>query len=149
MKKEEARSFAKDAADRLRTVGILEITCTSSSCDVADFGNAEAIFHVGSMFLRFIRERGQEFLDVASDVTPSRFHQFSDVEIAMGWRTIEEVLAQQEPERLEIVLVRLAQHLALLNHAFSGEQERLTRARVERAAHARGKAFADHLRGKK
>jgi len=67
----------------------------------------------------------------------------------MGWKTIEEVLAKRELETLGSLLAQLQEHRAELNDAFSGDRERLTRARIERAARERGQAFVERLRGKK
>jgi hypothetical protein len=88
-------------------------------------------------------------LELATTATPEQFHQFGDVEIAMGWKTIDEVLAKRELEGLGSVLARLQEHRAELNEAFSDDRERFTRARIERAARERGQAFVDRLRGKK
>ena len=67
----------------------------------------------------------------------------------MGWKTIDQVLAKREPEELTSVLKRVRANLATLENAFSGDQERLTRARVERAARERGQEFESRLRPKK
>lgn len=64
----------------------------------------------------------------------------------MGWKTIDQVLAMREPEALGDVLARMRQHLDELEEAFSAEQERFTRARVDRAARKRGQAFVERLR---
>jgi hypothetical protein len=115
--------------------------------DVKHFGDAEAVFRVGTLLLRLVRDRGQEFMDLATSATPDKFHQFDDVVIAMGWKTIDEVLAKREPEPLSQTLARLSQHFAELAEAFSGEGERFTLARVERAARDRGDAFMGRLQG--
>lgn len=141
-------SLTDSVVDKLKAAGLADLELVSSSSEAAGFGDAEAIFEAGSMLLRFVRDRGQEFLDIASVATPTKFFQFGDVEIAMGWKTIDEVLAKQDPEPLEAVLARLAAHFAELNSAFSGERERLTGARVEHAARDRGQVFVDRLQGK-
>jgi hypothetical protein len=64
----------------------------------------------------------------------------------MGWRSVEQVLAKREPEALMSVLSRLFQNYPSLEDAFSDEQERFTRARVEKAAKERGEAFVAKLR---
>ena len=79
--------------------------------------------------------------------TPERFHQFDDVEIAMGFKTIDQVLAKREPENLTEVLARVSRHLKELDEAFSPERERLTRARIERAARDRGHSFHEQSSG--
>jgi hypothetical protein len=101
------------------------------------------------LILRFVKDRGQELLDVASTASPDRLFLFDDLAVAMGWRTIDEVLAKQEPESLDVVLTRLARYVRELNEAFSWDREPLTRAGVERAARDRGDAFMKRLRNKK
>jgi hypothetical protein len=76
------------------------------------------------------------------------FHQFDDVDVAMGWRSTAEVLAKHEPEPVHAVLRRVRSNLGALCDAFSGDQERLMRARVQKAASERGQAFTARLRGK-
>jgi hypothetical protein len=138
--------FAESVAARLNAAGLGQAELVSAVQDDASFGNAEVIFRAGSLRLRFVRDRGQEFLEMASDAAPTRFFQFDDVELALGRKTIREILAAHEPERLEVMLARLAKDVAELNDAFSGDRERLTRARVEQAARARGEAFMKWLR---
>jgi hypothetical protein len=92
--------------------------------------------------MRFARDRGQEFMDLGAAATPNIFHQLRDVEIAMGWTTIDQALTMKgQPDSLDQVLARVAHHREELDEAFSEERERFTRARVERARHERGQAF--------
>lgn len=111
------------------------------------FGDTAVVFRIGSLLLRFTKERGEEFLDLAASVEPAVFHQFDDVDIAMGWKSINDVLAKREPEDIDILLARIKSNLDILSESFSGNHERLTRARVQRAARERGQAFAARLRG--
>lgn len=141
-------SFAKILAGRLKAAGLQDAELVSSTPESPSFGDAESIFRLGPLFLHFVRDRGEEFVDVASSAAPQKFFQLDDLDIAMGWKTIDEVLSKQEPESLDAVLARIAQHGAELHDAFSGVRERLTRARVERAAQDRGQAFMGRLRGK-
>jgi hypothetical protein len=145
----EAQQLVTSWTERLRAAGLQSPELLSATYDPAHFGNAEATFRVGSILVRVVRDRGQELLNVASSQTPAQFHLIEDVEIAMGWKTIDDVLARQEPEQLDIALSRLAQRFDQLATGWSGEQERLTRARIERARRERRQAFMDRLRGKK
>lgn len=141
-------AFAKRIEDCLKAVGLQHAELTSSTPDSSNFGNADASCRLGPLILRFIRDRGQEFLDIASSARTDQFFPFDDIDIAMGWKTVEEVVSRREPESLEGVLARLSKHAQELTDAFSGERERLTRARIERATRDRGRAFVDRLRGK-
>jgi hypothetical protein len=133
---------------KLRDAGLESAELVSISPAANAFGDTVAVFRIGPVLLRVTRERGQEFVDLASGVEPGIFHQFDDVEIAMGWRSIDEVLGKREPEPIESVLQRVNANLAPLFDAFSDDQERLTRARVERAGRNRGEAFMSRLQGK-
>lgn len=145
----EAQKLVTSWTDRLQTAGLQRPELLSATYDAAHFGDAEATFRVGSMLVRIVRDRGQELLKVASGQTPAQFHPIEDVEIAMGWKTIDDVLERQEPEQLVVAISRLAQHFDQLADGLSGERERLTRARIEKATRGRRQAFIDRLRGKK
>jgi hypothetical protein len=136
----------RDALEAAELKGAEEISQLPES---EHFGNMEATFRVGSLLIKFVRDRLQAFVDLGSTSSPTKFHQFDDVEIAMGWKTIDQVLAKKEPEDLTSVLKKVSANFAALEAAFSADQEQLTRARVERAARERGEEFEARLRPKK
>lgn len=140
--------FVKSVQDALDAAGLKAVEF-SRAPESEHFGDTEAVFRVGSLLLRFVRDRLQAFVDLGSTTSPTTFHQFDDVEIAMGWKTIDQVLAKREPEELSSILQRVHANFAALENAFSADQERLTRARVERAARERGREFESRLRPKK
>jgi hypothetical protein len=142
-------AFTERVKCQLISAGLNDAQEVVSAPELPTFGDTTAIFRVGPLLLRFTRERGQEFLDLAASAEPKVFHQFDDVDIAMGWKSIDDVLAKREPEDVGAMLARIYENRTALVEAFSEEQERLMRARVERAARDRGKAFTDRLRGKK
>jgi hypothetical protein len=141
--------FIRRLQDAFAAAGLNDTEEISRANESEHFGDTEAIFRVGSLLLRFVRDRLETLVDLGSVASPTIFHQFDDVEIAMGWKTIDQVLAKREPEELISVLKTVRANLATLESAFSGDQERMTRARVERAARERGEEFASRLRGKK
>ena len=140
--------FTEAVRAELEKVGLDSAELVSSVPESAVFGDAAAIFQVGPLLLRVTRERGQQFVDMAAQAEPTKFHQFDDVDIAMGWRSLDEVLAKQEPEPINMVLQRVKENLDAFIDAFSGGREQFTRARLEKVAHERGQAFTDRLRGK-
>jgi acetolactate synthase regulatory subunit len=109
------------------------------------FGDCAATFRLGHVLLRVVRDRGESFVDLAAASHPDRFSQYDDIEIAMGWRSVEEVLARKQPEKLERVLERIRARLTELNAAFSAAEALLTEARVREAAKVRGDAFISKL----
>ena len=143
---DEAQQLATRWSDRLRSAGLNNPEILSATYNPAYFGNAEAIFRVGLMLLHIVRDRGQELLNVAFDTQPDQFYPIEDIEIAMGWKTLEEINARQEPEQLDLILSRLALRSDQLMDGLSGERERLTRARINRATKDRSQAFINRLR---
>ena len=148
-REEPMSSFVDIVQSRLSEAGLGDAELVSAAPESAAFGDTTATFRIRPLLLRFTRERGQEFVDLASQSEPDTFHQFDDVDMAMGWRSVDEVLAKRKPEPIAAVLRRIKANLAVLGDAFSGDRERLTRARVERAARERGHAFTARLRGKR
>jgi len=139
------QSFAESVSNRLKAVGLTDIQFLAANSSNLEFGNAEAVFGVGPIVVRVVRDRGQEFVEIGSSNAPNQFHQFDDVQIAMGWKTIDDVLAKTEPEDLTTVFLRLYANLPALTAAFSDNREEFTRARIERASRARGRAFLERL----
>jgi hypothetical protein len=138
--------FTSDAEEYLRAAGFEGAVLVEKLEQTGDFGNGRATFRVGTMLLRILRDRGQEFLEVAWSSAPTRFYQYDDVEIAMGWMSASDVVNRNEPEALLGVLRRFRDRIDALQDAMRPEAEELTRLQLERAAHARGTAFLDRLR---
>lgn len=109
------------------------------------FGDGEVVFAEGDVVLRFVFDRGQEFLDVAGAPDFERFYQFDDVCAALEWPTTESVLGRRRPEPLSSVVERLSEHIADLRLAFSRERRSDTHQRLREAEAARGRAFAAWL----
>jgi hypothetical protein len=109
------------------------------------FGDSEVAFKVGPMHLRFVRQRGQDFVDVSPASMPGQYHQFGDVELAMGWKTVDQVWSRNEPEPLTSVVERLRAHYAEFADAFSSAKASETLEKLSFASRRRGAAFVDHL----
>lgn len=110
------------------------------------FGDSEVAFKVGPMHLRFVRQRGQDFVDVCPATVPGQYHQFGDVELAMGWKTVDQVWSRSEPEPLASIVERLRAHYPEFAEAFSSARATETLAKLSFASRRRGAAFVDHLR---
>jgi hypothetical protein len=110
------------------------------------FGDGEVTFKVGPMHLRFVRERGQDFLDVSPASVPGKYHPFADVELAMGWKAVGDVWSRVEPEPLPAVMERLRNRYPQFEAAFSSTNVRDTLAKLDFASRRRGADFVDHLR---
>jgi hypothetical protein len=146
----ETRSYAEYVLSQLEAAGIGPVAFIfEMPPDQRRFGNALAVFGVGSMILRITRDRGQEFLDIAASTKPTRYFGFTDIEIAMGWTTIQEVRAKGEHPALSEPLDRLRAHFDGLNAAFSSEQESRTAEKIEQAQRESNEAILWRFRGGK
>jgi hypothetical protein len=101
---ETMSSLINAVRSRLNEAGLGDAELVSAAPESPGFGDTAAVFRIGPLLLRFTRERGQEFVDLTSLSEPGAFQQFDDVDIAMGWRSIDEVLAMREPEQIILVL---------------------------------------------
>lgn len=141
--------FFESVKAQLADVGLGRATLQRASSEDQAFGNASVVFRLDELLIRIVRDRGQVFLELAAASAPTEFYQYGDVEIAFGWKTVDQVLAKGEPDGLGAVLIRLSERLAELGGSFSGDRLELTRVRVELAARERGKSFTDRLRRRK
>ena len=95
-------------------------------------GDSVVVFRVDSLSLRFSRDRSHEFLEIACALAPERYIWFGDIEVAMGWRSLERVLAGTESQPIEEVVNRLRQHLGDLKKMFFKNLETFERTAIMR-----------------
>lgn len=110
------------------------------------FGDGEVVFKVGPMHVRFVRERGQDFVDVSPASAPGEYHPFGDVEVVMGLKTVDQVWSRPQPEPLPSILQRMRNHYSQLEDAFSSAKTRETVEKLKFTSRRREAAFAHHLR---
>lgn len=136
------RSYLRERAEEaLSDAGLEPATLESEVYDEKEFGNAEAVFTLGSLRLRFLRDRGQVFLELGSTVEPRRFFLVDDVEVAMGWTKAEDVLAKHDPDDLKEVVARVGAKREELEQALSLPAWPQSIQRFESAAKKRGEHF--------
>jgi hypothetical protein len=109
------------------------------------FGDGEAVFRIGPMHLRFVRVRGQDFLDVAPASSPGEYHRFGDVELAMGW-TVDQKWSRSEPEPLSAILERLRNRFEQFVEAYWSTNATDTLAKLDGAGDLRAARVLFHLR---
>jgi hypothetical protein len=140
--------FSELASKKLIASGLPQAELLSSKSDFFNFQDSEAKFLLGPIVIKLIKDRGEEFLELGFRSNPSNTFQFCDIEIAMGWSTIAEVLEKDKPENIETVLARLSIHYKKLSSLFSDEFESSTMARIDRASKDRGIEFVNRLRAR-
>jgi hypothetical protein len=132
--------------DALRSAG-LSAAIVRASPESRFYGDGEVVASLDTVLLRLVRDRGEEFLDLGHVSRPDRFHQFGDVELAMGWRSLDDILAMRGPEPIHVVLERLRSKLPELREAFEADRAPITEKRIEEAERRRGDAVMGRLEG--
>jgi len=133
------------AQQMLAAVGLPNTEVIYETVHPDHFGDGEVAFEVGPMHVRFVRQRGQDFVDVSPASLPGEYHPFGDVEVAMGWKTVDQVWSRNEPEPLPSIVERLRTHYPQFAEAFSSTRASETLAKLDVASRRRGAAFVDHL----
>ena len=110
------------------------------------FGDGEVVFRVGPMHLRFVRECGQDFLEVAPASSPGEYQRFGELELAMGWKTASEKWVRSEPEPLSAILERLRNRFEELAEAYWSTDAHDTLAKLDGARDLRAARVLFHLR---
>ncbi len=138
------KTFARNVLAKLHEAGLRDAEVLSATDDPEAFGNSEILARIDIAVVRITRDRGQEFVDISFD-DGREFFQMDDLEIAMGWETIAQVLARQVPADLGVSVSRFASRRDELKRHFTGSGRQLALARLRRAAADRGRAMLRHL----
>jgi hypothetical protein len=125
----------------LGQLGISHAKLIHESYDQQNFGNAEAVFEIGHLRLRFIRDRGQDFVDLGSSTSPGHYYLFDDVSVMMRWESLNDIVGVDEPISLNKALGYIQNDLDKLDKAFSAEEIISTNAKLKSAERQRTKAM--------
>lgn len=130
----------------LATAGISEANLLSERYDPEHFGDGEASFQLlGAIVLRLVRDRGEDFVDIAPGSAPDERFRWDDVCIALGWRKIEDVVRRTHPAPMQEELAEVVSHASDLESALGVGRLPLTRKLVRTAAQQRERAFLEKL----
>lgn len=138
--------FASSVRRRMADAGLTGATVVSAEPESGAFGDAIATLRVEGLLMRVVRDRGEEFLDIGCSEDPGTFFQYDDVEVALGWRTVEDLVSRQTPEPLDAVLERVGRRLPDLQAALSPGHAGRTLELVRAVEKERGEAFVARLR---
>ena len=109
------------------------------------FGNAIVDVRVERVLLRFIRDRSIDELMLASTFSPTKFYPFVDVQIAMGWKSVEDVVTKQGVPSLKDAVHNIKLHLDAVQNALTEDQGKFDKAGLERLAR---QGFLPHTGGR-
>lgn len=84
-------------ASELARLGMVNAKLVYESYHPQSFGDAEAVYELGNMRLRFLRDRSDDTVSIASSISPRHFYGFEDVAIWKGWIGLDELLKYDTP----------------------------------------------------
>ena len=135
----DAQTYAATIGAAFRRAGLVPDECLSASYDARSFGNAEVVFRVGCIRLKVVKDRGEEFLDLAGSSEGDSFHSIDDIGVALGWLSTEELFSRQTVEPLLRTLQRVAEHWSELSAAMAPRRLPGTEAAVRQAMEERAR----------
>lgn len=118
------------------------LVLTKTSRPSATFG--EARFDLGELRLRLVRDRGQDWLEVACPGTDD-FWTLSEIGMALGWRTVESTIGRTEPLSLGAQLKELVERREQIEVALNPSELARTRSLVVEAQKRRQRRFLELL----
>lgn len=134
--------LVRSATDLLEKYGMEAASLIRQSYSES-FGDAEAVYRLGSVVLRFRSDRCIDTVDIAMSSNPRRLYNFDHIAAWMTWRSFNEILKAYDtptdfdgPPQGPIFgleeSVRLIGHdLEKLQEAFSFTRRRSTIAQIE------------------
>lgn len=81
----------------LNQLGMNNARLVHESYNPQNFGNAEAIYKLGNLQLRFLRDRGDDTVSIGSSCSPHHFYNLDDVAVWMGWISLDDLLKYDTP----------------------------------------------------
>jgi len=93
---------------------------------------AVLLLRADSLLLRFSHHDDQDFFEIACAMAPDKFHWFGDIEVAMGWSSLERMALRSVSPPIEEVVARLGQHINDLKKLFFKNAELFSQAAVQR-----------------
>ena len=112
-----------------------------TSYDAKSFGNAEAVYDLEHIRFYFVRDRGQDILNLSAQTSPEKHYPFCDVSLMMRWQSLEEIINVVEPISLGKALGYIKNNLEQLIEAFSANEIRSTEIKIKSAEQRRIKAM--------
>jgi len=127
----------------LSQFGMSNAKLVHESYDPQNFGNAEAIYKLGNVQLRFLRDRGDDIVDIGSASRPQYFYNSYDVAVWADWISFDDLMKYYHAPinfadpptgpifSLPKMISLIARDLRLLNKAFSAEEFMSTNAELK------------------
>jgi len=142
--------------DELKRLGFHDAKLVRESYSETSFGDAQAIYQVGNLYLNFIRDRGNDMVDFisAKSTTQKDTYNFDDISILMGWESLEEMAKKYKYTNIDFskppprpcfslgeTLHLIKQHHEELQRMFSPREVDTTLKKLQEISRKRSKAL--------
>lgn len=141
--------------EELRQLGLRKWELVHESYSPEHFGNAQAIYRVGNLYLNFVRDRGNDLIDLigAKLTTQKDSYNFDDVSLLMDWESLDEMVKKYKytnidfskpppgPVPLGDALRLIKQHYERLQSMFSPAEVKSTLETLKGIAKKRSQAL--------
>lgn len=81
----------------LNQLGMSNARLVHESYNPKNFGNAEAVYKLSNLQLRFLRDRDDDTVSIGSSSRPEHFYNLDDVAVWMGWISLDDLLKYDTP----------------------------------------------------
>lgn len=126
----------------LNQLGMSNARLVHESYNPQNFGNAEAVYKLGNLQLRFLRDRSDDTVSIGSSINPEHFYNLDDVALWLGWISLDDLLKYDAPINfaepppgpifsISKVLRLIARDLQRLDKAFSPSERMSTHAKLK------------------
>jgi hypothetical protein len=113
------KKFQIAIRESLLKTGLSAASEVPLSAELLRFCDSISIWELGNLRIKFIKDRGQEFVDVGSKFDASHFFIFGDISLLMKWQSLEEIIHADAPLDLESSLSLIKRDLDKLEVLFS------------------------------
>ena len=116
--------------DSLLKAGLSSTREVFESEDTKNFGNVESIWVISNLQIRFVKDRGQVFIDIGSIFDKSKFFIFDDVALLMKWQALDDIIKATEPLDLLSSLIFIKQNFNKLELLLSKKKLKSTTEKI-------------------
>lgn len=124
----------------LLKTGLSNASEISESMHPSCFGNSESVWVLGNIRIRFIKDRGQLFVDIGSIFDESRLFIFDDVALFMEWQKLDEIIKADQPLDLQVSLNFIKRDLRTLENIFSKKELKATTKKLDEISKKKAQA---------
>jgi hypothetical protein len=120
------------------------------------FGNAQAMYQIDNLYINFIRDRGNDVIDLisAKPTNQKDLYNFDDLSILMGWESLDEMVRKYKYSNIDFTkpppgpafslgeaLQLIEEHYDELQRMFSPKEVAATLTKLSEVSARRSKAL--------